>query len=268
MPASLMLQDKHAVVFGGGGSIGAAVARELAAEGAEVFLAGRTPAAVEAVAKQITAAGGRAHAAVIDALDGPAVDDYVEAVVQQTGRLDIEFNATGPRVSEYGNGKPAMDLPVGEFMTAVDTVLQSQFITARAAARQMLRQGSGVVIFLTGSPARPHGPGASGIGAAFGAVENLMRTMAIELGPAGVRAVCLRIAANPDTRTIQETTGVIAKMMNVTSGQVAARFAEATLLKVSPRTSDTARAAVFLASDRARMMTGTVLNSSAGAVPD
>ena len=205
---------------------------------------------------------------MIDALDGPAVDDYIEAVVQQAGSLDIEFNATGPRVSEYGNGKPAADLPIGEFMLAVDTVLQSQFITARAAARQMLRQGSGVIIFLTGSPARPHGPGTSGIGAAFGAVENLTRTMAIELGPAGVRVVCLRTAANPDTRTIQDTTDVIAKMMNITSDQATASLAEGTMLKLSPRTSDTARAAAFLASDRARMMTGTVLNSSAGAVMD
>ncbi len=239
-------------------------ARRSSGSGAEVFLAGRTPTAVEAVAKQITAAGGRAHSAVIDALDGPAVDDYIAAVVQQAGSLDIEFNATGPRVSEYGNGKPAADLPIGEFVLAVDTVLQSQFITARAAARQMLTQGSGVIIFLTGSPARPHGPGTSGIGA----VENLTRTMAIELGPAGVRVTCLRTAANPDTRTIQDTTDVIAEMMNITSGQAAASLAEGTMLKVSPRTSDTAGAAAFLASDRARMMTGTILNSSAGAVMD
>ena len=159
MSTSLTLQGKHAVVFRAGGSIGAAVAKELAMEGAEVFLAGRTSASVEAVAEAITGAGGQAHAAVIDALDGPAVDDYVDAVVQQAGSLDTVFNATGPRISEYGNGKQAVDLSIEEFMTAVDTVLKSQFITARAAARQMLKQGSGVIIFLTGSPARPHGPG-------------------------------------------------------------------------------------------------------------
>jgi NAD(P)-dependent dehydrogenase (short-subunit alcohol dehydrogenase family) len=268
MSTSLMLQDKRAVVFGGGGSIGAAVARELASEGADVFLAGRTSTGVEAVAKEITAAGGRAHADVIDALDAAAVNEYLESIVQQTGSLDIEFNATGPRVSEYGNGKPAVELPIEEFMMPVDTVLKSQFVTARAAARHMLKQGSGVIIFLTGSPARPHGPGTSGIGAAFGAVENLMRTMAIELGPAGVRVVCLRTAANPDTRTIQETTDVVSKMMNITRDQANASLAESTMLKVSPRTTDTARAAAFLASDQARMMTGTVLNSSAGAVTD
>jgi len=268
MSASLALQGKRAVVFGAGGSIGAAVAKELAIEGAEVFLGGRTFASVETVAKEIIASGGRAHPAVVDALDGPAVDDYVDTIVQRTGNLDIEFNATGPRISEYGNGKPVLDLSISEFMTAVDTVLKAQFITARSAARHMLKQGSGVIVFLTGSPARPHGPGASGIGAAFAAVENFMRTFAIELGPEGVRSVCLRIAANPDTRTIQDTTDVIGRMMNITSDQARARLAASTMLKVSPLTSDTAKAVAFLASDRARMLTGTVLNSSAGAVTD
>jgi 3-oxoacyl-[acyl-carrier protein] reductase len=74
MSSSQILQGKHAVVFGAGGSIGAAVAREFAAEGAEVFLAGRTQSNIEAVTKQITAAGGRSHVAVVDALDDAAVN--------------------------------------------------------------------------------------------------------------------------------------------------------------------------------------------------
>jgi NAD(P)-dependent dehydrogenase (short-subunit alcohol dehydrogenase family) len=268
MSNSLMLQDKHAVVFGGGGSIGAAVAKELASEGAEVFLAGRTAAGVDAVAKQIEAAGGRAHAGVIDAIDAAAVEEYVESIVQQTGGLDIEFNATGPRASEYATGKPAVDLPVDEFMVPVDTVLKANFITASAAARQMLKQGSGVIIFVTGSPAKPHTPATSGIGAAFGAIENLTRSMAIELSPAGVRVVCLRTSANPDSRTIQDLTDGLARTMNTTSEQAIASLADSTLLKVSPRTTDTAKGVVFLSSDLAGMVTGTVLNASAGVVGD
>lgn len=268
MSTSFLLQGKHAVVFGGGGSIGTAVAKEFASQGAEVFLAGRTAASVEAVAKQIEAAGGRAHADVVDALDSAAVEEYCNSVVQQTGSLDIEFNATGPRVSEYANGKPVGDLPVEEFMVPVETVLKASFITASAAARHMLRQGSGVIIFLTGSPAQPHTPASASIGAAFGAIENLTRHMAIDLSPAGVRVVCVRTSANPDSRTIRDLTGGMAKMMNITSDQANASLAESTLLKVSPRTTDTAFAAALVASDLARMMTGTVLNASAGVVPD
>ena len=263
-----MVQDKRAVVFGGGGSIGAAVARELASEGAQVFLAGRSPTSLEEVAEQITAAGGQAHTEVVDALDPTAVDDYLAAVVEQVGSIDIEFNTTGPRISEYGHGKPAIELSVEELMTAFATVVRSQFVTARSAARQMVEQASGVIIFLTASPARLPGPGAAAIGAAYGAVENVMRTMASEVGAAGVRVVCLRTHANPDTRSIRAASELRAKELGITIDQAVARLAESTMLKVSPQTVDTARAAAFLASDRARMMTGTVLNASAGAVVD
>lgn len=98
------------IVFGAGGSIGAAVAKEFAAEGAEVFLAGRTKSNVEDVTRQITANGGRAHMAVIDALDDAAVEEYVDGIVKKAGRIDIAFNAVGPVVGEYGNGKHAVDL--------------------------------------------------------------------------------------------------------------------------------------------------------------
>jgi len=254
MNDSPVLTDKRAVVFGAGGSIGAAVARKFGAEGAEVFLAGRTESTLDAVTRQISELGGRASHAVIDALDDSAVDDYLDRIVKQAGGIDIEFNATGPRIAEYGNGKPAVGLPVAEFLAA-QTVLTSQFITARGAARRMVPQGSGVIIFLTGSPARPHLAGSSGIGAAFGGIENLTRTMALELTGTGVRVVCLRTAANPDTRTIQDSADTVGTMMNLTKEQVLASLDQSTWLKVSPHTEDTANGAVLLASDRARMMT-------------
>jgi 3-oxoacyl-[acyl-carrier protein] reductase len=268
MTGSLLLRDKRAVVFGGGGSIGAAVAKELAAEGAEVFLSGRTAGGVDLVAKEITDNGGRAHAHMVDALDAVAVDRYLASVVDQAGGVDIEFNATGPRVSAYGNGKAVVHLPDQEFMTALETIVRSHFITARAAARHMLNQGSGVIIFVTGSPARPHGPGTSSIGAAFGAIENLTRTMAIELGAAGVRVVCLRTAANPDSRTIQDVVDAITQTTGVTPEQAVAGIAEGRLLNASPHTADTAKAVAYLASEGSAMMTGTVLNASAGVCPD
>ena len=62
---------------------------------------------------------------------------------------------------------------------------------------------------LTGSPARGHVQGATAIGAAFGAIESFMENLAVEVGPAGVRAVCLRTTANTDSRTIQQTIDTI-----------------------------------------------------------
>jgi 3-oxoacyl-[acyl-carrier protein] reductase len=268
MSSSPLLQDKHAVVFGAGGSVGAAVAREFAAEGAEVFLAGRTKQNVEDVARQIAAAGGRAHAAVIDALDGAAVDEYIDDIAGKSESIDIVFNAIGPLAREYGNGKHAVDLAIEEFMVPLTTVVKSQFITARAAARHMVKQHSGVIIFLTGSPARGHVEGATAIGAAFGAIETLTENLAIEVSPAGVRVVCLRTTANTDSRTIQQTMDALASKMNATKEQMIARIASLNFLRVPANTSDTAKAAAFLASDRARMLTGTVVNSTAGAAAD
>ena len=222
MSNSQILLGKHAAVFGAGGSIGAAVAKEFAAEGAEVFLAGRTKSNVEEVTKQVTADGGRAHAAVVDALDDAAVNEYVDGIARQTGSIDIVFNAVGPLVNEYGNGKHAVDLAIEEFMVPLTTIVKSNFITARAAVRHMLKQHSGVIIFVTGSPARGHVEGATAIGTAFGALETFMENLAFEVSPDGVRVVCVRTTANTDSRAIQQTMELLAGRMNTTKDQMIA----------------------------------------------
>ncbi|MBO0801112.1 MAG: SDR family oxidoreductase, partial [Blastocatellia bacterium] len=203
---SRLLHGKRAIVFGAGGSIGSAVSREFAAEGAEVFLAGRTKSKVEEIASRIRMEEDRrAHAAALNATDDHEVNEYIDGIASEYGSIDIIFNAVGPAAKEYGNGKNAVDLGIEEFMTPVLTVLKSQFITARAGARHMVKQRSGVIIFLTGSPARGHVEGVTAIGAAFGAIETLMENLAVEISPSGVRAVCLRTTANVDSRTIQQT---------------------------------------------------------------
>ena len=132
-----------------------------------------------------------------------------------------------------------------------------------------VRQRSGVIIFVTGSPARGHGhQGATAIGAAFGAIETLMENLAVEVGLAGVRAVCVRTTANTDSRSIQETIAIVASKLNLSKEEMPARMAGLNFLKVPATVSDTATAAVFVASDPARMMTGTVVNSTAGAAAD
>jgi len=262
------LEGKHAVIFGAGGSIGSAVAREFAAEGAEVFLAGRTKSNGEEVRKQISASGGMAHGAAIDVLDDGAVNEYLDGVVKQIGKIDIILDASGPLAKEYGNTKLAVDLPVEEFLVPLETMVRSRFITARAAARQMIKQHSGVIIVVTGSPARPHVPGSTAIGAAFAAMENLTQNLAFEVSPLGVRVVCLRTTANVDSRSIQDTTALIAGRLNLTKDQAMEQIGQYNFLKVAATVQDTANAAVLIASDRARMMTGTVINATAGAALD
>src|SRR5262249_53922969 len=163
-----------------------------------------------------------------------------ERIAEQTGRIDIAFNAVGPRAGEYGNGKHAVDLATDEYMLPLLTIVKSQFITARAAARQMVKQRQGVIIFLTGSPARGHVEGATAIGTAFGAIETFMENLAVEISPLGVRAVCLRTTANIDSRSIQETVDALASKMNVPRDQMIAGLASLNFLKVPATVADTA----------------------------
>ena len=98
----MLLEDKNAVIYGGGGSIGGAVARAFAREGAKVFLAGRTQVKLEEVAGQIRSAGGIAETAQVDALDGRAVDEHADAVAASAGGIDISFNLTSRTATGTG----------------------------------------------------------------------------------------------------------------------------------------------------------------------
>lgn len=88
-----MLENKTAVIYGGGGAIGGAVARAFASAGARVYLTGRTAARLEAVANDI---GGAAGVAEVDALDERAVAEHADAVAADAGGIDIALNVANP----------------------------------------------------------------------------------------------------------------------------------------------------------------------------
>ena len=133
----MLLKDKVAVIYGAGGAIGGAVARVFSSEGAEVFLTGRSLAAVELVAKEIVAAGGSAHAAEVDTLDEQAIDDHLAQLVDQTDHLDISFDAIGIP-NDMILGVPLVDLDLERFSLPVTTHATSYFLTSRLAARRMI----------------------------------------------------------------------------------------------------------------------------------
>jgi 3-oxoacyl-[acyl-carrier protein] reductase len=99
----VLLERKNAVIYGAGGSIGGAVARAFAREGARVFLAGRTRATLEEIAEAIRSAGGTAETAKVDALDEHAVDEHADAVAAEAGGIDISFNLIA---HPYTHGTP------------------------------------------------------------------------------------------------------------------------------------------------------------------
>jgi NAD(P)-dependent dehydrogenase (short-subunit alcohol dehydrogenase family) len=261
----MRLVNKNAIVYGAGGAIGGAVARAFAREGARVVLTGRDRAAVEAAAKEIVADGGTAEAAQVDALDAAAVDAHAEDVVRRHGGIDISFNAIG--LAQPGiQGTALVDLALDRFTAPIHTYLTSHFLTARAAGRQMARQGSGVIITLTASPGRAAAPFVGGMAPAWAGVEALTRVLAAELGPSGVRVVCLRPDGIPETATIDVVFGLHADALGITRAQFTDAMRERTLLKRLPTLAEVAGTAVFLASADAGAMTGAAANLSGGSL--
>ena len=248
-----LLQDKTAIVYGAGGAIGGAVARAFGAEGARVFLSGRTLGPVEAVAQEIVAAGGSAEAAQVDALDEEAVDRHADRIAEQAGGIDVSFNAIGIHATQ---GTPLTELALSDFAFPITTWPSTQLLTARAAARHMVGRGTGVIITLTASPARLAIPGAGGFGVACAAIEALTRTLAAELGPQGVRVVCLRPHRIDDSGSTADPRSEEAEFRRY--------LEEMTLLKRLPTLAEVASTAVFLASDHAASMTGAVANLTGG----
>jgi len=249
----MLLENKVAVIYGAGGSIGAAVARAFAREGAKVFLAGRTQAKLDKVVDEIRAKGGAADRAVVDALDEQAVNEYVDAVVEQAEYVDISFNVIG--VGDVQ--QPLTEISVADFLQPITTAMRTQFLTTRAAARHMVKRGSGVILhFGGGGPQTLAGLG--GFKIALDAVEGLRRQWAVELGSHGIRVVTLKTGGIPES--IPENYPGRDAIIN--------SLLPTTLLNRTATLADVGNVAAFVASDLARTITSTEVNISCGAIVD
>ena len=247
----MLLQDKNAVIYGAGGGIGGAVARAFAAEGARVFLTGRTREKLDALAGEI---GDAAEVATFDATDKRAVDEHADAVAAEGG-LDISVNVIAHPTK---HGTPMVEMEVGEFFQPIEQAVRSNFLTTAAAARHMRKQGSGVILFFGGSgdPMRDYYIGGTQV--AFEALESMRRQLSAELGKDGIRAVTLRSGGVPDS-VPTDFDGRDA----IVDGIVAE-----TMLGRAATYEDVGNAAVFAASDKGRMMTAATVNVSCGALVD
>jgi 3-oxoacyl-[acyl-carrier protein] reductase len=249
----MLLKDKVALIYGAGGGIGSGVARTFAAEGATVYLAGRTLSTVDKIAEEIRADGGKAHAASVDALDEQAVNAFVDGVAAQEGHVDVSFNLIG--VGDVQ--KPLTELTVGEFLAPIVNAMRSHFLTTKAAVRQMAEQGSGVILAFGGSGTQTvHGIG--GFKIALDAVEGHRRQWAMEQGANGVRVVTLVTGGIPES--------IPADFPG--AGEITAGLRDATLLGRAATLTDVGNVAAFVASDKARSLTSSTVNVSCGAIVD
>ena len=259
----MLLKNKNAVIFGGAGSIGGAIARAFAREGAKVFLAGRTLSKLEIVAADIRAAGGGAETAKVDALDEQSVEKYVAEVVKNAGGIDVSFNAIS---WEDVQGIPLIEMALDDFSHPITTATRTQFLTAKAVAPRMIKKRSGVIMTITAQPARMGFPLCGGFSVACAAVEGFSRSLAAELGPQGVRVICRRSAGSPET--IPDTMDVHAAGTRMTREAFIASLKEISLLKRLPSLADVGNVAALMASDYAGTMTGTVANMTCGQIVD
>lgn len=251
----MLLEGKNAVIYGGGGAIGGAVARAFAREGARVFLAGRTRASLEKVAADIRGAGGTAETAEVDATDERAVDVHADAVASQAGGIDICMN-----VISHGDvqGTPLVEMALEDYLRPVDTAVRTTFLTSRAAGRHMVRQGSGVILAFGGSGDPPRDYYLGALQVAFEAIEAMRRQISSELGRHGVRFVTLRTGGIPETIPPGEDGGA----------PPLEEFERLTMLGRVATLEDVGNVAAFAASDQARMITATAINITGGSQVD
>ena len=242
----MVLQNKNAIIYGA-----------IASAGAKVFLTGRNLSSVQKVTNEILASRGSVEADEVDALDENAINSHMERVVQKVGKVDISFNAVGVDIIQ---NIPLVDISMADFIRPITLTMQTRFLTAKAAGKVMMKQGSGIILSLTATPGGIGYPFTAGFAPACCAVESLSRNLASELGVYGVRVVNIRSGGSPDSKVFKEAIDKDPAGMET----ILRKMEDDTMLKKLPLMADIANAAVFLASDMAGKITGVTIDVTCG----
>ena len=244
---------KVALVTGSGAGIGREIARWLAEAGAHVVVNDLRDDKAHGVVAEIKAAGGSAQPHIADLRDDDAVDSMVAAIVEQHGRLDIAVNNVGM----YPPGRAPKPFVAGrgdDYRDIVDQNLVLAALCGRAEAEAMAGTGGGVIVFVSSGETTRPAPFTSIYAAAKAGLNHLVSSMAVELGPAGIRVLAM---APGTTRTEMVAAAFTEERF--------AEIAQSTPLRYSVEHDELARLAVFLTSDLARAITGQLILADAGA---
>lgn len=249
----MRFESKVAVVTGGGSGIGKEVAKRFVAEGGSVLINGRDEAKLKAAAAEIDGSGQRVAIYAGDIADPRTGRALAEAAVARFGQLDVLFNNAG-----VFRPKPFLELDEQDFDWFLDTILKGKFFAAQAAAAAMVGRGGAIV--QTGSMWALQAVGATpsaAYSAANAGVHALVRNLAIELAPHGIRvnAVAPGVVETPVYGTFLSEQQV---------REVLPGFNAFHPLGRNGQPADVAEAILFLASDQASWITGTVLPVDGG----
>jgi NAD(P)-dependent dehydrogenase (short-subunit alcohol dehydrogenase family) len=243
------LDGKVVAVIGAGGGIGEAVARGAADQGARVFCLDMVPQTASHTAERITKAGGQADAGVVDVTDGEALDATLKYVAEAGGRLDAVVCTPGVNVR-----KKMLDYSEEEFDRVLRVNLKGTFNALRAAGRVMTAQRSGSIVIFSSIRSLVVEPGQSVYGCTKAGIVQLVRGAAVEFGPAGVRvnAVGPGVVETPLTEPIKAN----ADWYNA--------YANKSILKRWATPDEMAGPTLFLISDAASFVTGTIVFADGG----
>lgn len=246
--------NKTAIITGGGSGIGKAAAQRLVTEGANVVINGRDAAKLTAAAAEIDPGGARVVTLAGDIADPATGQQLVALAEERFGGLDILVNNAG-----IFTPKPFLEQTEAEYDAFVDTILKGKFFTAQAAAKAMQRRGGGAIV-QTGSMWALQAIGAtpsSAYSAANGGVHQLTKNLAIELAADNIRVntVAPAVVETPVYSTFLSPEEIEAALPS---------FAAIHPLGRNGAPADVVSALLYLASDEASWITGTVLPVDGG----
>lgn len=265
----MLLKGKVAVIFGGSGAIGTAIAKVFIREGAHVYLCARDLNKLQNIAAQLQKHEDVIHTVSVDVLDSQSINNTVAQITQDTGGLDLVINATS---FIHNQGKEILELNLDEFVGGINPFLTAQFNISKAVVPFMGGDRGGTMISIVAPSARMAIPGHLGHIVGCAGIEAFIKALASELGPKNIRVLGVRshaivdaVQAGSYTRELFESK---AQAMGLSIGQWLEGAAQSTMLKRLPTLSQVAETVAFLASEHANSMTATVINMTAGAIVD
>jgi NAD(P)-dependent dehydrogenase (short-subunit alcohol dehydrogenase family) len=256
----MQLAEKVAVITGGGRGIGRAIALKFAGEGAAVVVAARTQSEIEAVAKEIRDAGGRAAAVPADVGQDEQCKHLIGAGESQFGRVDILVNNAG----EYGPVKPVEEITPPEWDRVIAVHLRGAYLLTRLVLPGMYARASGVILNISSLSAKSAFGWGSPYAAAKAGMLGLTRVAAAEAARKGVRVNAICPGPVTETKMSKDLGRILAKRMGMSPEEQLAGFLDTVLQGRGQTADEIAAAALFLCSDQASAITGQSLNVDGG----
>lgn len=256
----MLLKDKVAVVYGGSGAVGGAVARAYAREGARVFVAAPDRAALERVAAEIGAAAGSAEVTIVDTTSAESIQAHLDAVVAAAGPVRLMFNGLS-WADTQGSSMAAMHF--AELFEPIRLSVTHWFHTGTIMAQHMGQHGGGSIVGITRNVARGRSRAIDGFGIACAAVEHFLHQLGREYGPLGVRVCWVCSPGSSEAPGIRNFWQTRAGERGIGFEDPHRDYAKTTLRR-NAGLAQIADAAVLLSSDLASALTATVAHVTGG----